>query len=128
MRYRVVLLTALIPGICAAADLMPAARQNALVQKHCVMCHTDALRYGGLSLDRFDAARPPPSQIAMMLSKLTGGVALKTVIEAPTNPTAAAHVERGVKSGAMGASGVPRPDRETLGALIQAFATESQDA
>ena len=48
----------------AAADLMPVAQQNALVQKYCAVCHTDAARNGGLSLEHFDAAQAPPSLMA----------------------------------------------------------------
>jgi hypothetical protein len=34
----------------------PAAQQNALVQRYCAVCHTDAAKNGGLSLEHFDAA------------------------------------------------------------------------
>jgi mono/diheme cytochrome c family protein len=52
---------------------LPVERQNALVQRHCAVCHTDAARNGGLTLQHFDAARPDPSLAAMLLSKLRGG-------------------------------------------------------
>ena len=78
---------------------MPVAQQNALVQKYCAVCHTDAARNGGLSLEHFDAARAAPSLAAMMLSKL--------------------------KSGAMGAAGLPVPDKATIDALINALASEA---
>src|SRR5450432_2117870 len=32
-----------------ASDAMPVEQQNALVQKYCAVCHTDAVRNGGLS-------------------------------------------------------------------------------
>jgi hypothetical protein len=52
---------------------MPVERQNALVQRHCAVCHTDASRNGGLTLQHFDAAKLDPSLAAMLLSKLRGG-------------------------------------------------------
>src|SRR5437016_5750851 len=112
----------------AAAETMPAAQQNALVQKYCAVCHTDAANNGGLSLEHFDAAQAAPSLTAMLLSKLTGGVSLQTVRGAPSNPDAAALVDRKMKSGAMGAAGIPIPDKATIDALIQAFAAESDGA
>ena len=83
--YQAVVLAAIVAGSLAiaapAAELMPAAQQNALVQKYCAVCHTDAARNGGLSLEHFDAAQASPSLTAMLLSKLTGGVSLATVRE-----------------------------------------------
>ena len=52
---------------------MPAAEQNALVMKYCAVCHTDAIMNGGLSLQRYDAARRDPGLAAMILSKLNTG-------------------------------------------------------
>jgi hypothetical protein len=52
---------------------MPVERQNALVQRHCAVCHTDASRNGGLTLQHFDSAKLDPSLAAMLLSKLRGG-------------------------------------------------------
>jgi len=112
----------------AAAEVMPAARQNALIQKYCAVCHTDAANNGGLSLERFDAAQAAPSLAAMLLSKLTGGVSLETVREASSNAGAAALVDRKMKSGAMGAAGIPIPDKATMDALVQALAMESAGA
>jgi hypothetical protein len=111
-----------------AAELMPAPQQNALVQKYCAVCHTDAARNGGLSLEHFDAAQAAPSLTAMLLSKLTGGVLLETVREAPTNASASALVNKKTRSGAMGAAGIPVPDKATIDALIHAFAVESTRA
>jgi hypothetical protein len=107
---------------------MPAAQQNTLVQKYCAVCHTDAANNGGLSLEHFDAAQAAPSLTAVLLSKLTGGVSLETVREAPSNPGAAALVDKKMKSGAMGAAGIPIPDKATIDALIQALAVESNGA
>src|SRR5262245_43377108 len=71
---------------------MSVAQQNAMVQKYCAVCHTDAHRNGGLSLQHFDAERVEPSLAAMMVSKL--------------------------KSGAIGAAGLPRPDQATQDAFF----------
>jgi hypothetical protein len=111
-----------------AAEVMPTAQQNALVQKYCAVCHTDAADNGGLSLEHFDSAQAPPSLMAMLLSKLTGGVSLEMVKEAPSNAGAAALVDKKMKSGAMGAAGIPIPDKATIDALIQALAAESDSA
>jgi hypothetical protein len=127
-------------GVCAAAvagwlavsapaaEMMPTAQQNSLVQKYCAVCHTDTANNGGLSLEHFDAAQAAPSLTAALLSKLTGGVPLETVRQAPSNAGAAALVDKKMKSGAMGAAGIPIPDKATIDALIQALAVESNGA
>ena len=111
-----------------ASDAMPVAQQNALVQKYCATCHTDAARNGGLSLEHFDAAQAAPSLAAMMVSKLTSGVSLETVKAAASDPNAAALVAKKMKSGAMGAAGIPIPDKATIDALINALASEATGA
>lgn len=116
-----------VPNACAG-DAMPVAQQNALVQEYCAVCHTDAARSGGLSLERFDAAQTAPSLAAMMISKLTSGVSLETVRAAASDPNAAALVARKMKSGAMGAAGVPIPDKATIDALINALAVKAAGA
>src|SRR5216684_9424267 len=102
--YQTAVLAAMVAGSLAtkapAAQLMPPAQQNALVRKYCAVCHTDAAKNGGLSLEHFDAAQAPPSLTAMLLSKLTGGVLLKTVRDAPSNASAAALLDRKMGSGA----------------------------
>jgi hypothetical protein len=85
-----------------ASDAMPAAQQNALVQKYCAVCHTDVNSNGGLTLQHFDAAQPDPGVAAMMLAKL--------------------------KTGAIGAAGLKIPDDATVQAWIRATATESAGA
>jgi hypothetical protein len=85
-----------------APGVMPVAQQNALVQKYCAVCHTDAHPNGGLSLEHFDAGRADPGVAAMMVSKL--------------------------KSGAIGAAGVPPPDRATVNDLLSALSAEAADA
>jgi hypothetical protein len=81
---------------------MPVAEQNALVQKYCAVCHDDAHRNGGLSLQHFDASTVEPSLAAMMVSKL--------------------------KTGAIGAAGIPQPDRATQDALLSALSAKSVGA
>jgi hypothetical protein len=69
---RVVLFLSL-SSLAFAADLIPFAKQNELVAAQCAVCHNDAARNGGLSLQHFDAAKASPSLIAMMLAKLNTG-------------------------------------------------------
>jgi hypothetical protein len=52
---------------------MPASTQNALVKKYCALCHSDAAKNGGLSLEHYDAAKRDPGLAAMILSKLNNG-------------------------------------------------------
>ena len=52
---------------------MPPAEQNALVRTYCAVCHTDAAKNGGLSLEHYDAAKRDPGLAAMMLNKLNHG-------------------------------------------------------
>jgi len=85
--------------VAAASDAMPTAKQNTLVQKYCMVCHTDTARNGGLSLQRFDASHVDPSLAAMLVSKLKGG--------------------------AMGAAGVPVPDKATVDAFVSALSSEA---
>lgn len=111
-----------------AESLMPVDRQNALVEKYCAVCHTDPPVNGGLSLRGFDAAKAPPSLLAMMLSKLTGGVSLAVARQASSDARASALVDKRMRSGAMGASGIPIPDKAIIESLIHAFAVESAGA
>src|SRR4051794_22693180 len=87
-------------GVSAAAsDAMPVAKQNALVQKYCAVCHTDATRNGGLSLEHFDAAQLDPSLAAMLVSKL--------------------------HNGAINAAGIPPPDQAAVASLVSALTAEA---
>src|SRR3954471_5839549 len=85
-----------------AADLMPAAEQNALVKKYCAVCHTDTAMNGGLSLQHYDAATREPTLAAMMLSKLN--------------------------SGAMGAAGNGMPDKAAQAAWLAATKEQAAGA
>ncbi len=132
VRIGVVAAVALAVPTVFAGDAMAVAQQNALVnslvKKYCAVCHTDATRDGGLSLEHFDAAQVAPSLAAMMVSKLTSGVLLSTVKAAASDANAAALVARKMKSGAMGAAGIPRPDKATVDALIDALASAATGA
>jgi hypothetical protein len=104
--YRTVVLVTVMAGRFAisapAAEIMPAARQNALVQRYCAVCHTDAAKNGGLSLEHYDAAQADPALAAMLLSKL--------------------------RSGAMGAAGLGIPDPATREAWVAATAAQAERA
>ena len=84
------------------AEVMAPVQQTALVQKYCAVCHTDAVKNGGLSLQHYDAAAPNPALAAMLLSKLN--------------------------SGAMGAAGVGIPDEATGKAWIAVTAAQAAQA
>ncbi len=55
----IAILTAYLATSASAAEVMSTTQQNALVQKYCTMCHTDAVKNGGLSLEHFDVAIAP---------------------------------------------------------------------
>ena len=92
-------LPAVAYGQGRAAEPMPVVQQNALVQKYCAVCHDDIHRNGGLSLQHFEASNVDPSLAAMMASKL--------------------------KTGAIGAAGLPRPDQATQDAFFNALDAKS---
>jgi len=104
--YRTVVLVTAIAGQLAlsapAAELMPPAQQTALVHKYCAVCHTDAAKNGGLSLQHYDAAQVNPALAAMLLSKL--------------------------RNGAMGAAGVGIPDPATRDAWVVATTAQAERA
>src|SRR3982751_3923908 len=96
------LLAASLARPASAADRMPVAQQNALVQQYCAVCHTDAAKNGGLSLEHYDAAQVNPPLAAMLLSKL--------------------------RNGAMGAAGLGIPDPATRDAGVAATTAQAQRA
>ena len=107
---------------------MPAAQQNAVVQKYCGSCHSDALMYGGLSVQHFDAAHSEPSLAAMLLSKITNGHTPKDVIAATQGPDPDAAILRLMKNSAMGAAGNGVPDEITQVAFAKALSAEAAGA
>ncbi|MDQ1474264.1 MAG: hypothetical protein QOJ99_5744 [Bryobacterales bacterium] len=106
LSYRTIVLVAVIAGQFAisadAAELMPPAQQNELVQKYCAVCHTEAVRNGGLSLEHYNAAQANPALAAMLLSKL--------------------------RDGAMGAAGLGIPDPATRDLWVAATAVQAERA
>jgi hypothetical protein len=105
---------------------MPVTQQNAVLQKYCGVCHSDALMYGGLSLEHFDAAHPDPTVAAMLVSKLTSGLTPKD-IEAATNGPDPDTKTMALLHGAMGASG-SQPDEATQIAFGRALAAQAGGA
>ena len=102
-RFRSLLLVALmLTATARSAELMSPAQQNALTQKYCAVCHTDAAKNGGLSLEHYDAAYANPQLAAMLLSKLQGG--------------------------AMGAAGLGIPDKATRDAWVAATTAQAERA
>jgi hypothetical protein len=107
-----------------AAEIMPAAQQNSVVKKYCAGCHSDALMYGGLSVQHFDAAHPEPAVAAMLVGKLTGGHSPEEVTAADSSATILGFM----KTGAMGAAGLGVPDEPTQLAFVKALTTEAAGA
>jgi hypothetical protein len=112
----------------AAAPAIAVEKQNSFVRTHCTVCHNDRANNGGLTLEEFDGARVAPSLAAMMLSKITSGTALATVNAAAHDATALAALEKGVRTGAINASGNGVPDKATVDGLVAAFAAQSAGA
>ncbi len=102
---------------------MGSAQETAVVQKYCGSCHADALMYGGLSVQHFDAAQPDPTLTAMLLSKITNGHTPKDVSAADS-----AEVLKMMKASAMGAAGQGVPDEETQVMFSRALAVQSKGA
>jgi hypothetical protein len=121
-------LTVSLAGPAAAAGPVTLERQNTFVRTHCAVCHHDRSNNGGLSLEGFDASVAAPSLAAMMLSKITSGTALATVKAADRDTAAAATLKRGLGKGAVNASGLGAPDKDTVDGLVAAFAAQSTGA
>ena len=75
-----------------SAEMMPPGQQTTLVQNYCAVCHTDAAKNGGLSLQHYNAASPDPALAAMLLSKLNGGAMGAAGLKIPDNATRAAWI------------------------------------
>lgn len=116
----------LAPAMASAT--MPVDQQNALVQKYCGVCHSDATPQGGLSLQGFDAAHADPSVAAMLLSKLTNGLPLERVQAASSDPAAAAAIDTEMKNSAIHAAGIAAPDAATSRAWVMALSDEAAGA
>lgn len=121
-------ITACLTACLAAAsdEPMPAAQQNAVLQKYCGVCHSDALMYGGLSVEHFDAARPDPTVAAMLVSKLTSGLTPEYIQAASSGPDADKKT-MALLHGAMGASG-SMPDEPTQIAFGRALSAKAAGA
>jgi hypothetical protein len=115
-------------SVSMATAGMPVAQENSLIQTYCAVCHTDAARNGGLSLEHFDAAHPNPGVTAMLLNKLTSGLSPADIEASHHDPAVAENVVKKMHTGAMGAAGVPVPDRATQDALLDALAIQSSGA
>lgn len=117
-------------GLAAARGqaMMPAAQQNAVVQKYCGSCHSDALMYGGLSVEHFDAAHADPTVAAMLVSKLTNGHTPRDVEAAAQSSDGDAAILRMMRASAMGAAGNGVPDDATQVAFAKALSAEAAGA
>lgn len=101
-RWSAIVFAVISPARTASAGELTAARQSALVQKYCAVCHTDTSKNGGLSLQHYDASQPDPTLAAMLLSKL--------------------------RNGAMGAARLGIPDKDTQNAWIAATTAQAASA
>ena len=110
------------------AGPMPPAQQNVVVQKYCGSCHSDALMYGGLSLEHFDAMHADPSLAAMLVSKLTNGHSPRDVTSAAQSSDPNAAILALMKNSAMGAAGNGVPDESTQVAFVKALSAEAPGA
>lgn len=124
----VLLSSLLLVSSVPAADTMPVEQQNSLVRKHCAVCHSDRAQNGGLTLQHFNAADVATSLAAMMLSKLTSGLPLETVVRASSDQVALAQVSQRLMGGAIMAAGIMPPDLPTTLALTLALATKANTA
>jgi hypothetical protein len=112
----------------ARAETMPSAQQNLVVQKYCGSCHSDALMYGGLSVEHFDAAHTDPTLAAMLVSKLTNGHSPRDVSAAAQGADSDATILALMKNSAMGAAGGGVPDEATQVAFVKALSAEAAGA
>src|SRR6185312_2679780 len=90
---RLLLILGLVTIYAPAWAAMPVAEQNTLVKRYCAVCHTDAAKNGGLSLEHYDAARRDPALAAMILSKLNNNAMGAAGAGVPDKPTQQAWLE-----------------------------------
>jgi hypothetical protein len=108
---------------------MPSAEQNALVKQFCAVCHTDAARNGGLSLEHYDAARRDPGLAAMILSKLNNGAMGAAGNGVPDKAAQAAWLES-TKEQAVGFQEwfVRNSDREISAGMVREVAARKPES
>jgi mono/diheme cytochrome c family protein len=90
------------PAAAAPAAALTVPQQNALVHQYCIVCHDDAQKPGGLSLEHFDAAHPDATVMNLMVGKL--------------------------RAGAMPPPNMPRPNAATLDAFVKVLTSEAATA
>ena len=91
--------TAVKPVASHALSALPPDAQNALVRQYCVVCHSDKMKAGGLTLAEFDAAH------------------------VDGRAETAEKMIRKLRAGMMPPAGVKRPDDETIAAFAAALET-----
>jgi len=116
------------PSPVFAQESISTTEQNALIEKHCAVCHNDTAHNGGLSLEGFSVERAHDSLVAMLLSKMTQGLSVKTLQASHESPAAKALVATRMKGGAMMAAGVAPPSDARMYALIEALAARTTNA
>lgn len=128
-RFALIALLCIVPPASALAQgrsgppaVQPPQEQNALIERHCTVCHNDTTPNGGLSLTDFDVERAQASLIAIMLSKMSQGLSVATLQAAHERPAAKNLVAMRMKGGAMLAAGIAPPPDTTMYALIESLA------
>jgi len=96
----------LVPARYVAQDIrsveLTVAQQDAMIKKHCVICHNDVLLVGGMSLEHVDPANPNPAIAGMMAGKIDGGAMGAAGIEKP-EPAVSAALSRALRAKSVGA-------------------------
>jgi hypothetical protein len=96
--------------------------QNALIRRHCVTCHNDKAKTGGLSLASYDAARAADAAdvTERMIRKLQAGMMPPPGAPRPDAASAAALVSALETSIDTAAAAKPNPGRRTFQRLNRA--------
>ena len=110
------------PTIRAASSPSSPEAVDEMVADYCVMCHNDASRTGGLSLETFDAERPESDAetAEKMLRKLHTGMMPPSFAPQPEPETVKAFVERLETRIDEDAARNPNPGRRTFQRLNRA--------